>query len=99
MFKEQGYYDTGYKLTVLNGTILGDQGIYRLQGSEGIFIGSMKELFEHATIKLGFDFKEIETGLLEMENNFHDVAYYGFLKKFMFTGDTGEAHGQKKITH
>jgi hypothetical protein len=71
---------TGYKLYDLG-------SLYELHSSRGIFRGSLAQVSTYAVLKLGFNIKEIELGVLEMERNFHDGAEYGVRKSFMFTFD------------
>lgn len=60
---------------------------WELHWSKGIFKGNMRQVCVFAVMELGFSIKELEIGILEMENNFHNAAEYGIFKKFMWTFD------------
>lgn len=58
---------------------------YELHSPFGIYRGNLSQVTNHAVIELGFEFKEIELGVLELERNFDDLAEFGVMRTFMYT--------------
>jgi hypothetical protein len=69
---------SGYKLLDL-----GNHWEFHFDG--GIFRGGLKQVCTYAVLQHGFDTDELETGVLEMNNHFHNGAEFGIMKRFMFT--------------
>ena len=64
----------------------------------GIMTGGLKQICTYAVISLGFQFKELEMAVEEMEKQFHDGAEFGIYKSFMFTFDKTEKFGKINTT-
>ena len=53
-----------------------------------LYVGKdLDSLITWAVNAYGFEQKEIEIGIAEMEKNFHNAAEYGFMKRFIYTYD------------
>lgn len=65
-------------------------GTWCMVSFKGVFTGSMRQTCVYSVIELGFNMGELEIGILEMDNNFHNAAEYGVLKTFMWSYDMEE---------
>lgn len=74
-------------------------GKYSIQTPKGIFTGSLKQVCTFSVIELGFQIKEIEIGVMEMEKHFHNAAEYGIFKSFMWTYDAEEQNPNYSTKH
>lgn len=93
MFQSVQLKSSGYTLRDLG------QDIYQLQSSKGVFTGSLKQVINYAVIEFSFPVSEIEVGLLEMNENFHNAAEFGVLKTFMWSYDTEEKNENFNTKH
>ena len=92
MFQRLEQELTGYKLF--------DYGSwYELHSSHGVFRGNLHQVRTYAVMELGFKFKEIDYGVLAMEENFHNGAEFGVRKSFLYTFDAKEKYAKSIITH
>lgn len=82
---------SGYKL------IDKGAGLYQLHTPKGIFTGNLKQVCTFSVLQLGFEMKELELGVLEMEKHFHNAAEYGIFKRFMWTYDTEEKNAKTTL--
>lgn len=58
---------------------------WEFHSSRGIFSGDLKKVVVYAVNQLGFQFKELEVAVEEMEKQFHNGAEFGMYRSFMFT--------------
>lgn len=65
-------------------------GLWQIQTPDGNFTGTLKQVCHFAVLKLDFEMKELELGVMEMEKHWHNAAEYGIFKKFMWSYDTEE---------
>lgn len=56
----------------------------------GSFASNLPNVCRVMTTKLGFNLKEIEFAVLEINNRFHNCAEFNTFKSFVFTYDTYE---------
>lgn len=76
----------GYKL------IEKSKNYWQLITPLGIFSGTLREVCIFSVIRLGFTMKELERGVIEMNQKFHDAAVFGIFKKFISTYDIREKY-------
>ena len=50
----------------------------------GTFKGDLRRVFHYAIQQLGFEFNEMETAVIEMNNSDSDSAEFGVMKKFIY---------------
>lgn len=81
MFQALQTKQVGYKLFDMG------NGSYRMVTPKGHFTGSLRQVCTFSVIELGFEIKELEIGVLEMEKHFHNAAEYGIFKSFMWSYD------------
>lgn len=72
---------------------------WELHGPTGIFSGDLRKICNYAVIDLGFQFKELEIAVAEMEKNFHNGAEFGIYQTFMFTFERGEESDKRRSIH
>lgn len=93
MFQAMQLKSSGYTLRDLG------QDKWQLQSSKGVFTGSMKQVINYAVIEFDFSISELELGIIEMNEHFHNAAEYGVLKSFMWTYDTEEKNESFNTKH
>lgn len=81
MFQSTQTTSSGYKL-VDKGS-----GFWQLHTPRGVFTGSLRDVCVYSVQKLGFEMRELEIGVEEMEKHFHNAAEYGIFKRFMWSHD------------
>lgn len=64
--------------------------MWEIHHSRGVFRGTLQSVITYAIIELGFEFKELDTAVMAMEEKFHNGAEFGVLRSFMFTFDKEE---------
>ena len=84
MFQMNKSGGSGYKLYDRG------NGLWQMQTPNGIFSGSLRMVCKYAVLRLGFQIKELEIGVIEMEKHFHNAAEYGIYKSFMWSYDLEE---------
>lgn len=82
----------GYKLLDLGST-------FELRYVKGVFKGSFAKVCTFAIVELGFDLKEIEDGVIEMNKMGHDGIEFGILKRFVFTFKQKESYDKRTTVH
>lgn len=87
MFQMSKQPQSGYKLFDKG------NGLWQIRTPKGAYTGSLKQVCTYSVVELGFDIKEIEIGVLEMEKHFHNAAEYGIFKRFMWSYDQEEKNG------
>jgi len=84
MFQSIQKSSSGYQLVDL-GT-----GSWQIRTPKGIFTGNLRQVCTYSVLELGFTFKELEIGVIEMEKHFHNAAEFGIFKSFMWSYDLNE---------
>jgi hypothetical protein len=74
-----------------NGYKLQDNGFHwSLQYDRGIYSGSLKQVCTFAVVELGFEMRELELGVMAIEETFKDTALYGIMRTFMYPIDSNK---------
>ena len=72
---------------------------WELHSPTGIFTGNLKSVCTYAVNVLGFQFKELDLAVNEMEKQFHNAAEFGIYKSFIFTFERGERSDEGTKIH
>ncbi len=75
------------------------QDKYQILSSRGVFTGSLRQVTAYAVIELDFPVDEIEVGLLQMNEHFHNAAEFGIMKTFMWSYDMEEKNETFNTKH